>query len=50
MKLAWNFSLMSEIWDQESIKMTPKKCARSNRELYSDFTVCTELQQRGLDG
>ena len=38
---------MSETWDQELTKMAPKKRACSKPELYSDFTVCTELQHRG---
>ena len=36
-------------WDQESTKMAPEKRACSKPELYSDFTVCTELQHSGLD-
>ena len=41
---------MSEIWDQESTKMAAKKRACSKPELYSDFTVCIELQHRGSNG
>ena len=41
---------MSETWDQELTKMAPKKRACSKPELYSDFTVCTEFQYRGLNG
>ena len=41
---------MSESWDQEPTKMAPKKRARSEPELYSDLTVCPELQHRGLNG
>ena len=40
---------MSEIWDQESAKMAPEIGDCSKPELYSDFTVWTELQHRGLD-
>ena len=40
---------MSETWDQELTKMAHKKRACSKPELYSDFTVCTELQHRGLN-
>ena len=40
---------MSESWDQESTKMAPKKRSCSGPELYSDFTVSTELQHSGLD-
>ena len=41
---------MSETWDQESTKMALKKRACSEPELYSDFTVFTELQHFGLNG
>ena len=41
---------MSEIWDQESTKMAAKKRACWKPELYSDFTVCIELQHRGSNG
>ena len=41
---------MSETWDQESTKMALKKLACSGPELYSDFTVFTELQHLGLNG
>ena len=40
---------MSEIWDQKSTKMAPKKRDCSKPELYSDFTVWTEPQHRGLN-
>ena len=36
-------------WDRESTKMAPEKRACSKPELYSEFTVCTELQRSGLD-
>ena len=36
-------------WDRESTKMAPEKRACSKPELYSEFTVCTELQHSGLD-
>ena len=39
---------MSQTWDQESTKMAPEKRACSGPELYSDFTVCTELQHLWL--
>ena len=41
---------MSETWEQESTKMALKKRACSGPELYSDFTVFTELQHFGLNG
>ena len=40
-------SLMRETWDQELTKMAAKKRGCSKRELYLDFTVCTELQHYG---
>ena len=40
---------VSGTWDRESTKMAPEKRACSKPKLYSDFTVCTELQHSGLD-
>ena len=41
---------MSGTWGQEETKMAAEMRACLNSELYSDSTVCFQLQHRGLNG